>query len=324
MGDSRQSALSIACLLCSTLIRSGLVCSVAELGDLRVDAVQSAGQGHVHELGLGVHLQAAHDRLIDLVIDRELLALVLWVGRECGHDLLLLISCQLLRRDDGDLLFLVELLVELRVLLSDLRNEVETLVLSKNRHELEGSVAEGSRLAESLVQLGDFSTTDSTVLGEETELLTVPVQLADVLEILVHAKEVTILRGSGEEDAGVTSLDSVLLRGWLVVGGRVNLADITHGESLEERSVQVEVLFSGGSWGSLDGLRLGSWHLSGLFFGSCLTFLLREEADRSVVEGGLRGSENLLHSSGLESLEEPVGDHLYNLIIISYSLECPR
>ena len=309
----------------SALLCSSLVCSIAELGDLRVDAVQSAGQGHVHELGLGVHLQTTHDRLIDLVIDRELLALVLRVGRECGHHLLLLISCQLLRRDDGDLLFLVELLVELRVLLGDLRNEVETLVLSKNRHELEGSVAEGSRLAESLVQLGDFGTTNSAVLGEETELLTVPVQLADVLEILVHAKEVTILRGSGEEDAGVTSLDSVLLGGWLVVGGRVNLADITHGESLEERSVQVEVLLCGGS---LDGLRcwlrFGSWHLSGLFFSSCLTFLLREEADRSVVEGGLRGSENLLHSSGLESLEEPVGDHLYNLIIISYSLECPR
>ena len=54
--------------------------SVSKLADLVADTVVSARKGHVHELGLRVHLEAAHDRLIDLVVDSELLAFVLGVS----------------------------------------------------------------------------------------------------------------------------------------------------------------------------------------------------------------------------------------------------
>ena len=110
--------------------------SSAELADLGLNAVESAGERHIHEFRLGVHLKAAHDGLINLVVDGELLALVLGIGLKSCNNLRLLVGAELSSRDNGDLLLLVELLVELGVLLGDLVDEVQALVLSEHSQEL--------------------------------------------------------------------------------------------------------------------------------------------------------------------------------------------
>ena len=60
--------------------------SVAELGNLSTDTVEAAAERHIHELGLSVHLKAAKNRLVDLVVDGELLARVLRVGLQGCND----------------------------------------------------------------------------------------------------------------------------------------------------------------------------------------------------------------------------------------------
>lgn len=66
--------------------------SLAELVHFLADAVESAAEGHVHELRLGVHLEAAQDGLVHFVVDRELLASVLRVGLKSSYNLRLLVS----------------------------------------------------------------------------------------------------------------------------------------------------------------------------------------------------------------------------------------
>ena len=151
--------------------RNCVWCSVSELGDLSADAVEAAAEGHIHEFGLGVHLESTKDSVVDFVVNGELLARVLGVGLKGGNDLRLLVVAELRGGDDGDLLLLVELLVELGVLLSDHVKSVEALVLGEDGEELEGSFGEWSGLLEGLVELADLVGADTTVLGEEAEHL---------------------------------------------------------------------------------------------------------------------------------------------------------
>ena len=64
-----------------------LTCSVSELADFTADTVESATEGHIHELRLSVHLKAAKNRIVDLVVNGELLAFVLGVGLKGGDNL---------------------------------------------------------------------------------------------------------------------------------------------------------------------------------------------------------------------------------------------
>ena len=175
--------------------------SVSKLADLAADAVVSAGERHVHELGLRVHLEAAHDRLIDLVVDSELLALVLRICLQSRNDLRLLVIGEISGRDDRDLLLLVELLVQLGVLFGDVVDLVQALILRQDGQETHGSVAKGRRLLEGDVELGDLFLADATILGEQAELLAIFVDLLHEAQVFVHVVEVAVLRGCGEENA---------------------------------------------------------------------------------------------------------------------------
>lgn len=210
------------------------LCSVNHLLDLLVETVNTGGQAHVHELRLGVHLQAAEDGLIDLELDDELLALVLGVGLERAEDLLLLLSGEAVGREDGDLLLLVELLIELGVLVGNLLDEHETLVLSKDLNEADGDLVEITGLLQALVELLDLLEANTSVLGEELEGLGVAVELGQELHVLVHFIEGACLRSGGEEHGGVAARDGVLLGGGLVVGSRLDALDVAQRERLVE------------------------------------------------------------------------------------------
>ena len=64
---------------------------------------------------------------------------------------------------------------------------------------MQSSTAEGSRVLESLVEHGNLLGANAAILGEETELLAVLVDLCEVHQVLVHGEEVAILRGGREE-----------------------------------------------------------------------------------------------------------------------------
>ena len=191
--------------------------SLTELANLVFNAVKSAGKRHVHKLGLSVHLKATKDGLINLVVNSELLAGVLGVGLEGGDNLRLLVGVELRGRDDGDLLLLVELLVELGVLVRDAVEAVETLVLVQHLDESLSGSADTSNFLKDLVELSNLLRSDALVLSEESEHLAVLVDLLEVAHILEDVVEVAVHGGSGEEYAGVTAINGVFLGGRLVV-----------------------------------------------------------------------------------------------------------
>ncbi len=191
------------------------------------ETINARSQTHVHELCLSVHLQSAEDGLFDLELDDEFLALVLGVGLEGCEDLLLFLSGEAVSRNDGDLLFLVELLIELGVLLSDLLDEHEALVLGEDLDEADGHVVEVTGLAQACVEGADLLAADTCVLGEHLEALAVGVDLAKEFHVFEHTVKGAVLGGSGEKDGCIAAWDGVLLGGGLVVGSRLNLLDIT-------------------------------------------------------------------------------------------------
>lgn len=128
-----------------------------------------------------------------------------------------MVGVELGGRDDGDLLLLVELLVELGVLVGDVVEAVETLVLVQHLDESLGGSADTSNFLEDLVELSNLLRSDALVLSEESEHVAVLVDLLEVVHILVDVVEVAVHGGSGEEYAGVTALNGVFLGGRLVV-----------------------------------------------------------------------------------------------------------
>jgi len=74
--------------------------------------------------------------LVNLVLNSEGLARVLRVLLQSLQHLCLLGRGQLLRRNNRDFLFLVELLVEFLVLASDIPNKDQALVLSQHGQEM--------------------------------------------------------------------------------------------------------------------------------------------------------------------------------------------
>lgn len=201
--------------------------SINSLLDLLSKTINARSQTHVHELRLGVHLQSAEDGLFDLELDDELLALVLGVGLESCEHLLLLLSGEAVSRNDGDLLFLVELLVKLGVLLSDLLDEHQALVLGEDLNEADGNFVEVAGLTQTCVEGADLLATDTGILGEHLETFAVSVDLSKEFHVFEDVVKGTVLGGGGEKDGCVAAWNGVLLRGGLVVGSRLNLLDIT-------------------------------------------------------------------------------------------------
>lgn len=128
-----------------------LGCSDRKLGDFFVDAGKARSDRHVHELALGVHLQAADDARVHLVLNREGLALVLGVRLEGSKHLRFLAGVELICGDDGDFLLPIELLVQSLVQIRDLLDIDQTLVLGQHGQEVESDGVEVSRLFQGLV-----------------------------------------------------------------------------------------------------------------------------------------------------------------------------
>ena len=61
-------------------------CSLDESGQFLVHPFCAGGEGHVHEFAFRVELETTLDACVDLVLDRELLAFVVWVGLESGQN----------------------------------------------------------------------------------------------------------------------------------------------------------------------------------------------------------------------------------------------
>ena len=236
--------------------------SLGKLGDLLGDSLDTGVERHVHEFRLSVHLETSENGTIDLVLNSEFFSFVSGVGFKGREDLVSLGAGKLSSRDNCDFLLLVELSVQLLELLSNLLNEHKSLVLSKNSQEVDSGIGEGSSLEESLVEQFDFLLANTSVLGELTELLGVNIQLAEVGHVLVDVVESASLGGSGEENGSVSALDGVFLAGGSVVGGRVELLDVSKREGLEKRSVQVEGRSGSSSTGG-SGLLGGSLNGSG-------------------------------------------------------------
>lgn len=121
-------------------------------------------------------MKATHDGFVDFVYNSELLSFIRWVSLESREDFTSLIGSEFGCCDDGNLLFLVDLRVELGILLGDFVDEDETLVFSKNLDELHGRCAEWSSLLEASDKFGDFVFTDTTILGEHAEAFAVLVE----------------------------------------------------------------------------------------------------------------------------------------------------
>jgi len=304
--------------------------SLGKLGNFLVDSLDAGVERHVHEFGFSVHLEAAEDVGIHLVLNGEFFAFVLGVLLEGEENLVSLSVVQLIGRDNSDLLFLVELRVQFLVLLSNLLNENKSLVLSEHCQEVHSEVGEGGGLQKSVVQKFDFLSADTLVLGEHTEVLAVGVQLAKVNHILKHVVKGSLLGGGNEKNAGVSAFDGVFLAGGFVIGGRVDFLDVSEGEGLEKVFGEVEFSSIDSLGGSLDGLRFDVSGFSNglLFFGRLvslgLSSLFGEGTHRGHVgvkvggggsSGEGAGHDKLMESTGVEGLKV-VGDHI--LLIINY------
>ena len=91
-----------------------------------------------------------------------------------------------------------------------------------------GDTLEGS------VELLDFFGTNTSVLGEEVESLRVIIECLNIGEVFINGKEGLLLRCSGEENTGISSLDGILGNWRLVIWGTVDLLDGSDTESTKQ------------------------------------------------------------------------------------------
>ena len=84
-----------------------------------------------------------------------------------------------------------------------------------------------SDTTESLVEEADLLNSNTSVLSEQLERFGVLIKTLDVSNIFIDGVKSLLLRSTGEEDGGISALDGVFLGWWLVIGGRVDLLNIT-------------------------------------------------------------------------------------------------
>jgi len=96
-----------------------------------------------------------------------------------------------------------------------------------------------SDTTESLVEEADLLNSNTSVLSEQLERFGVLIKTLDVSNIFIDGVKSLLLRSTGEENGGISALDGVFLGWWLVIGGRVDLLNITDRESCEEAGVNL-------------------------------------------------------------------------------------
>jgi hypothetical protein len=221
-----------------------VIISLDHSGDLGSNLVKSGGEGHIHELSLGVHLETALDALVDGELKGELFAGIQGVGLQGSEHLSLLISGESQGGDDSDLLLLVQGFVELDVSLGDSSDKGESLIFGQDLEELHGEWVESTNALEGGIELEHFGLANTSVLGEALEGVGSLIQSLDVGDVLVDIIEALLLGGCAEKDAGISSLNGVLLNWWLVILGGLHDLNVSNGERLEEALVKNLVLLS--------------------------------------------------------------------------------
>jgi len=202
--------------------------SVNESSDLHSQFIKSRGQGHVHELSLCVHLKTSLDSGVNSVLQLEVFTSIVGVCLQSRKDLSLFTAGERLSGDDGDLLLLVELLVQLDVAGCNSTDVSESLVLSQHFKELNGQRMELAEGVEGLVEQLDLSGSDTCVLSEELERFRVVVQGLNVANVFVNCVQGLVFRSRREEHGGVSSLNGVLLTGRLVAWSALDLLHISN------------------------------------------------------------------------------------------------
>lgn len=278
----------------------------------------AGSEGHVHELTLGVHLEASDDGGVYLVLDGECLSSVGGVSLESSEHLAFLGTGESLSRDNSDLLLLVEGSVVSSVLKSNLFDEVKTLVFGEYFHESQSSGVERSSFEEGSVELLDFGRTDTLVIGEHSEVFRGGVEFSNVGHVLVDRVEGFVLRGSREQNVSVSTLNSLFGNGANVTFYGSDLGDVA--------SRPGGAGHGGSSRCSLDGDGLSNGlALNGsiLFFGDSglgaisLLGLLRALLGE-VSEGSSLSSKHTVLNDGdvaCHHVSKASGDHFYNYIV---------
>jgi hypothetical protein len=152
--------------------------------------------------------------------------------------LLLLVGGEAVGGNHSDLLFFVELLIELGVLLGNLLDEHQALVLGEDLDEADGHLVEVTGLAQTCVEGADLLATDTGILCELLEAFTVGIELSNEFHVFEYIVKSSLLGGSCEEDGCIAAWDGILLGRGLVIRSRLNLLNVTESEWLEVRSIK--------------------------------------------------------------------------------------
>lgn len=121
--------------------------------------------------------------------------------------------------DDGDLFLSVKQLVQLLIALGDRVQETQSLGFSQDLQEFDGQWVEGTQVVKNLIQLNNFSSTNTSVLSEKMEGLTFIVNFLEVHDIFINIKESSLLRGRSEKYCSISTFNSVFLHWWLMIWG---------------------------------------------------------------------------------------------------------
>ena len=152
--------------------------------------------------------------------------------------MLLLVGGEAVGGNHSDLLFFVELLIELGVLLGNLLDEHQALVLCEDLDEADGHLVEVTGLAQTCVEGADLLATDTGILCELLEAFTVCVELSNEFHVFEYIVKSSLLGGGCEEDGCIAPWDGILLGRGLVIRSRLNLLNVTESEWLEVRSIK--------------------------------------------------------------------------------------
>lgn len=76
----------------------------------------------------------------------------------------------------------------------------------------------------------DFLNTNTLVLGEQTELLTMGVKFSKILDIFIDFVESTVCGGMSEENTSISALDGIFIARRHVIWSGVNFLDVSDSE----------------------------------------------------------------------------------------------
>ena len=190
--------------------------------------VDSRVKTHVFELSFSVHLKTSSDCVIDSVINVELLSSVLWVSLESRKDFSLFGIIEFHSWNDSNFLFFVYLLIKLGISLSNSFQIYKSFVFSKNFQKFKSLFMEISNIFQTLVECLHFSHSDTSILGEESEIFWIVVEVGKILEVLVNVVKSSLFGCRNKQNVGVSTFDCVFLRWWSVISNFISDSDISN------------------------------------------------------------------------------------------------